>query len=307
MNRESICCPICKSEKNETILFAKDFRFKISADSFRVAKCKQCAFIFINPRPPEIIINKFYPQDFNMRQNTPLFKVIEPCFKRTQNSTIKLIKKYKNKGRVLDIGCGNADFLLAMQENGYDVYGVESNKGAEKFSSKDLKGRILYKELEQCGFDSKSFDIVTMFQSLEHIYNLDNLFREINRIMKDGAILFISVPNARFFEYRLFGPYAYTLEVPRHLYFFTRDALRNLLVKKGFTIDRFRRDIIGELSLTPASVYHGVWNYLQDKPGIRIEILHSLSFVPLVILGFFLHLTFIGEGHILQVICRKNV
>lgn len=169
------------------------------------------------------------------------------------------------------------------------------NADSNNFASKLLEGRIFYKKLTECNFPEKSFDFVTMFQSLKHMHNLDELFKEISRIIKDDGLVYIYVPNMEFFEFRLFGPYYYNLEVPRHLYCFTSNSITNLLSRYGFKIDRFFRNHLYELALTPTSFHHGLWSWLEDKNIIKNNTLKRLTFVPLIIarliLRFFLFLT----------------
>ena len=173
---EEINCPICGSSEHSFFLKSKDFRFEIYSNAFQVVKCRGCRFLFLNPRPIQSSIGNFYPADFNKRDQSFLYKIIGRCFNISQKFTISLLKKYKNTGHILDIGCGNGDFLLAMNKFGYDVWGVEPNPGSELLASEQLKKRILYNDLKKCNFASDTFDIITLFQSLEHIHDLSGLF-----------------------------------------------------------------------------------------------------------------------------------
>jgi 2-polyprenyl-3-methyl-5-hydroxy-6-metoxy-1,4-benzoquinol methylase len=234
MELEKINCPLCGSKEQKLLFKSKDFRLKAQQERFGVVRCQKCLFIFLNPRPRQVDI-------------------------------IGFLQDRKPSGRLLDIGAGTGLFLERMESRGYDVYGVEISENAKDHFSTSLKPKIYDRNLEECGFKESSFDIITMFQSLEHVHNFDGLLKEARRILKPDGIMYLTVPNADFCEYRIFGPYAYTLEVPRHLYFFTKQSLRNLLLKNGFIVDRFRRNIMSEFFLAPASVYHGIWNFLTDK------------------------------------------
>lgn len=286
MKSEKINCPICNQDNYKLYLVSKDFRLKMSNEYFNIVKCKACNFMFLNPRPEKSIITDFYPGDFNSQDESILYKIIEPCFRIAQSYAIKLIKKYKPHGKTLDIGCGNGDFLLAMYKNGYDVYGVELNQESKKFCSAYIAGRISYGELKECHFKPNTFDIITMFQSLEHIYNLNELLEEIKHILKDDGILYICVQNADFFETHLFRSYHYNLEVPRHLYFFTKRSLTNLLLMHEFKILSFIRNSIFEIVSTPASFYHSLWNYLEDREILDSHIFKYLHFCLQLLLDF---------------------
>ena len=306
MKLEEINCPICASKDFDLLLKAKDYRLRFFEDIFNIVKCRNCEFIFLNPRPSQDEFLNFYPTDFHKNDTSLLYKIIEPCFTISLKNTIRTLKRYKKQGKILDIGCGNGSFILAMQKHGYDVWGVELNPEAQKYTPLNFKGRIFFQELKECKFPEKSFDIITMFQSLEHVADLGTLFTEIRRIIKDKGIFYICVPNADFFESRLFGSYYYNLEVPRHFYFFTCKTLGNLLTRNGFNAFRVVRDNIFESVLTPASFYHGLWNFLSDKNILRNRILKYLSFLPLVIVRLFLRLFFIFDSQNLKIIFQRS-
>lgn len=296
---------MCNSADAETAFRSRDFRFKSVNENFDIVKCKDCGFTYLNPRPHKNEITKFYPSDFNEFDRSFLYRLLKPCFWLAQESTVRLFKKYKKEGRYLDIGCGNGEFMLAMHRHGFDAWGIEANPEAEKFADRGLTGRILYKDIKECSFLPKSFDIITMFQSLEHIYDLAELFSEINRVLKDDGLLYICVPNSAFFEARLFGPYYYNLEVPRHLYFFTKKSLEALLAKHGFKVRKLLRESVCEMASTPASFYHGIWNFLSDR-GISINnTVKSLTYVPLVITRLIIRPIFLFQKQNLKVLCIK--
>lgn len=305
MELENIVCPLCSHNENGVLFKSGDFRFNSGDRNFTVVKCKECGFMFLNPRPARNEIAGFYPPDFNKIDRSFSYKLLEPCFRLAQESTIKSFKKYKRSGKSLDIGCGNGEFILAMQRHGFDACGVEANPEAKKFADRRIEGCILYKDIKECAFPQKSFDVITCFQSLEHIHDLGGLFTEIGRVLKDGGLLYICVPDSDFFEARLFGPYYYNLEVPRHLYFFTKNTLQALLSRHGFKAVRLFRESLCEMVSTPASFYHGIWNFLSDR-GIRFnKAIKSLTYVPLVIIRLIVRLIFLFQGQNLKVLFIK--
>lgn len=303
MSLENTTCPICGCNYYATILEAKDFRFRTTEDNFKIAVCKQCGFRFLNPRPKESEIAKYYPPGFNKKSGSPFDKIINDLFNFAQQNAINSIfKKYKKSGKMLDLGCGNGTFLLAMQKNGYEVWGTELNPCAREYVPDLLKERILYKDLVSCNFAEKSFDIITMFQSLEHMFNLKEILENVHKILKDNGILYICVPNMDFFESRLFGKYYYNLEVPRHLYFFTKESLDNLMLNNGFKRVKMLPKSLFELILTPLSFYHSIRYSLSEKFTPFHKVLEPLILLPLFVTRFFLLLVFITERQDLEAI-----
>lgn len=303
---ETISCPVCGSYSHRVIFKSKDFRFKMNNDIFfNVVSCNNCSLFFLNPRPKKSHIAEVYPLRFYEKDKSFLFKLIEPCFRISQQLTIRLLKKHRKNGKTLDIGCGSGDFVLAMQKNGYDAWGVEPNLYAKEFAINCIEGRILCKDIKECNFSPKSFDIITMFQSLEHIDEIKSLFGEIKRVLKDDGLLYICVPNMDFFEFKLLGPYSYNLEVPRHLYFFRRKSIKEFLLKNGFKVNSFLGESIFEYISTPASLHHGLWNFLGEEDILKNNIIKSLTFIPLVLMKFILRVIFFFQNQNIKVLCYK--
>ena len=306
MQLEEIDCPVCAVGDYELLFKAKDYRLRLAKETFNIVECRKCGFIFLNPRPLREALLNFYPVDFHKNDSSFLYKAIEPCFALAQKNSIRILKKYQKQGRLLDVGCGNGNFIHAMQNNGFDVSGVELNLEAQKYVPLDLKGRIFFKELRECKFADKSFEIITMFHSLEHVADIRNLLEEVRRIIKDKGIFFICVPNADFFESRIFGPYYYNLEVPRHLYFFNQKTLCKLLATNGFVPIKVIKEDFSEWVLTPASFYHGLWNLFSDKYIFKSRILKLLSFIPLVLVKILLRIIFIFDSQNVKIVFQKS-
>ena len=97
--------------------------------------------------------------------------------------------------------------------------------------------------------DNDTFDIATLWHTLEHLPNpLENL-EEIRRILKCGGLLFIEVPNINFLEnyfFRLFGIANY-LFFKEHLVHFTPKTLKGMVIKAGFVVKELT---ISDISMT---------------------------------------------------------
>jgi SAM-dependent methyltransferase len=260
----------------------------------------------LNPRPSQNESTLFYPKLFYQVKDKLVYKIFGVFYRGIQVFSNRIIVRQKKRGRLLDIGCGRGDYLLAMQRKGYDVYGVDISEHIKNFIPDDLKKRVYNKNVEECHFPEEFFDIVTMFQSLEHVSNLNETLGEIRKIIKDDGILYISVPNNNFFEFLLFGPYYYNLEAPRHLYFFTKMTLTRLLTKYEFGGVRFIRNNLFETVSTPASFYHGLINFLDAK-NVRLNgFFKAMIFVPLVLFRFILRSLLFFEEQNLKAVCFKN-
>ena len=116
--------------------------------------------------------------------------------------------------KVLDIGCGIGNFLLRAREKTSEVYGLELNKAAAEICrSRNLK---VYNEfIEEHSFDHEGYyDMVVMFQVLEHVSDVEKFIRASLKVLKAGGKLLIGVPNSKPYFAR-YDKYC-TLNLPPH-------------------------------------------------------------------------------------------
>jgi SAM-dependent methyltransferase len=304
MDTELIDCPICAGKNLKTEFITKDFRYPALGVTFTIVRCSLCNFKFLNPRPTQNSSGEFYKSGFYKPGNSICYTIIRPLANLVKRNLVSTIKKYRSNGRVLDIGCGNGEFISLLMRNGFDAYGVEPSSQAPNYFLSSASGRIYNKNLGDCKFEDNYFDCIIMWQSLEHIHSLVDTLREIKRIIKPGGLMLVSVPNDNFFESKIFGTYYYNLEVPRHLYFFTRHSLTSLFKKNGYGDIKFKKNPFLELVCTPASFFYGVTYFLADKRIIGKKVLMNVLYFPLIILRLILRSIFIFDEQNLNIVAK---
>ena len=148
---------------------------------------------------------------------------------------IRLIKRHKEKGSLLDIGCSVGFLLEEARNQGFDAEGMELNKKAVDIAAS--KGfNVKRCMLNEAGYDSEKFDAVILNHILEHINEPNDFLYSIFKIMKKDGILVIGVPNHDSLVARLLKRNWYGWGMPEHLWHFDRKSLKYLLAKNGFII-----------------------------------------------------------------------
>ena len=128
-------------------------------------------------------------------------------------------------GRLLEIGCGAGNQLLALKKAGWEVRGVDFDPDAVKAAvSQGLDVRL--GDVREMNFPEASFEAIVMGHVVEHVYDPVNLLRECKRLLTPGGTLVAITPNAASFGHRMFGADWRGLEPPRHLVVFTPKALQ---------------------------------------------------------------------------------
>lgn len=142
-------------------------------------------------------------------------------------------------GRTLDIGCGDGKYLAWLRDVwGWEVHGVELSAAATRLAREELNLDIRIGTLEEARFPAEYFDLVTMWDALEHISSPTQELREVARVLKPGGTLRVVVPNIASWPARIFKGAWAPLLPPEHLFHFSTHTLRAYLEKTGFQVER---------------------------------------------------------------------
>lgn len=142
--------------------------------------------------------------------------------------------------RLLDIGCGDGNFLKIANRLGYTAEGLEFDQQAVDVA-RTSGLTVHYGSLPQTELLSGSWDVVTLSQVIEHVHDPVASLREMARLLRPGGTLWLATPNVDAPGHARFGPDWRGLEPPRHLAVFSSQALRNCLEQAGFEDIRFRQ------------------------------------------------------------------
>jgi SAM-dependent methyltransferase len=135
--------------------------------------------------------------------------------------------------RILDLGCGNGDFLAVAQDLGYGAVGLDADPKAVAFArARGLEVRC--GGVPGSGEAPHSFDHVFMSHVLEHLHDPVAVLREARSLLVPGGRLWLSLPSVSSEGLRRFGPHWRGLEPPRHLALFDPPRLARLLADVGY-------------------------------------------------------------------------
>ncbi|AWM39339.1 putative S-adenosylmethionine-dependent methyltransferase/MSMEI_2290 [Gemmata obscuriglobus] len=278
-------CPLCGSDADPgpPVLEAPDpLPPPKTGLMFAVVRCRRCALVFTNPRPSERAITRFYPPDYEphrrprqprrTRRARPLLARLfgRPCAER------RGALPWPGPGRLLDFGCGTGGFLKTMADRGWAVTGLDSCPGVIDAVRTGYGLPALVGSLPHPDLAPGSFDVVTMWHSLEHIHRPLELLREAFKLLIPGGKLVVATPNIESAPYRLFGPAWFGLDLPRHLTHFAPGTLTAMLQAAGFRaapVRQFRHSDWLRMSARRAAAVGAAGPFarlLQWKPAARL-------------------------------------
>ena len=205
---------------------------------FKILRCVHCGLYTLRPKLTTEAIKAYYPKEYiayvKAVEDEPGFIQYLDRLLAREKRVRQIIKRSKAPGRILDVGCATGILLSGMQRRGWECYGVEPDLKSAEYACQRFGLDIYPGYLEDALYSENFFDVVTMMDVLEHVYDPINTLQEVNRILKNGGILIGSLPNADAWERYLFGPYWVGWEVPRHYRTFTPETIQQLLKAQGF-------------------------------------------------------------------------
>jgi SAM-dependent methyltransferase len=237
-------CPLCSSEK--ILLFLQTNDFFLSKEPFPLFRCYDCSFLFTQDHPEEKDIGSYYDSKEYFSHNDNARGLISFLYKTSrswmQRKKCRIVKTFSGiqRGNILDVGCGTGHFLAQMKKAGWNTKGTEINEKAREYARSMLgidasEPEIIY------SLPSGSFNTITLWHVLEHIYDPSILFSEFSRLLSPDGTLIVALPNCNSADAKHYRKFWAAFDVPRHIWHFSPDTFLMFARKNGFNITSIRR------------------------------------------------------------------
>jgi len=266
-------CPICNASERQVLHSdLVDSSFRCAPGSWTLWQCAKCRSAYLDPRPtPETIglaYENYYThgagsskvdyQSLNLLRkirrrlvngysrrrygsaDEPAYELgfylahLVPFIRKVTDRQYRHIPfPAGNANKLLDIGCGNGDFLMLASSCGWEVCGLDPDANA--VLSATNRGLDVHQAGEEhFKGESDLFDVITLSHVIEHVHSPRDTIENCFNLLKPGGMIWIETPNIDSFGYELFGKYWRGLETPRHITILNRQSLHNIISKSGF-------------------------------------------------------------------------
>lgn len=212
---------------------------------YRVVECSGCGLVYVTPRLQGEALRAVYDEGYWKSSNPKQrgyadYASESPLYLKTFGKRMTLVRRHlPAKARILDVGCAAGFFLRVAQRDGHDVHGVEMSAAIAGEAQKALgSDRVHVGTLDEAiaakGHAPASFDLVTLWDVVEHVPDPQALLRTIRGLIKPGGKLLLETQNVASRWARLLGPRWHHFKHDEHLYHFTPATIRRLLADCGF-------------------------------------------------------------------------
>ncbi len=243
---EDIACNLCGA-RNNTLLYPSSLitdtpdpsEFRCTSSAYGVhppiVKCRECGLVYANPRWASSVVHDSYtvvqdPTYVEEREGRVL------TFSRNLRPFEDLVATNSHTRRLLDVGCHIGVMVELAQRRGWDAWGVEpSTWAAEQARGRGL--HVITGTLAEAGLEENYFDVVTMWDVIEHLTDPLAELRQVHRVLKPGGIFVIhTIDIESLFAHIMGKRWPWLMEM--HLYYFSPRTLGKMLTKVGFEVIR---------------------------------------------------------------------
>lgn len=239
-----VSCPLCGSNNYKVLykstLKKEDLKKEVLTESLKnslddyskhsqIVRCLECSMIYTNPMEDAKAILEGYGDvvDYEYLKTEKFRKIL-------LEEHLNAVEKFIRPGKILDVGCFVGYFLELAKSRGWQVQGIEPSKWATK-EAKKRKIEIIGKTLKNIRGRNLKFDVVTMWDVIEHIHDPNPTVGLAGKLLKKNGLLALATPNIESPFAKLTGKNCPFL-IRMHLLFFSPKTLENLFTKNGFKV-----------------------------------------------------------------------
>lgn len=240
MNKLKIdTCPLCGSRQLKPVWTCTDHY--ASGETFELYRCVDCGFLLTQGAPVAAEIGKYYETPDYISHSDTRKGLMNRVYHGVRQFMLlrkaQLVERTSGRtsGSLLDIGTGTGYFPHTMQQRGWQIQAIEKSAQARAFARNhfglDVKADEVFQQLPADGFD-----VITMWHVMEHLEPLNETWIQLRKLLKARGVLVLAVPNPASYDAQKYGKRWAAYDVPRHLWHFTPEVMRQWGAKHGFRL-----------------------------------------------------------------------
>jgi SAM-dependent methyltransferase len=242
-------CVLCGRSDLSYLILPGHIPDKIGLGQFvGILECRHCGLVFCD-RAKSLVDSDYYREDRTKDSaKQQIIEAVAPAYLAEFKRRLDEIERLCRPGRILDVGCGFGNFLGLARQRGWETYGIDISAKALQVARKKHSGVTFWQgTLETTSLQTDFFDVVTLWDVIEHLPNPVMTMKSIRRILVDGGLLVIKTPNQDWLGRRLSlwlykaslrtirFPLKYLWYLP-HFYYFRPKTITLLLERTGFEL-----------------------------------------------------------------------
>jgi SAM-dependent methyltransferase len=206
-------------------------------NSHDILQCRQCGLG--RTEASSFDVRSYYTEDYfsgARRDGYADYQGSEPILRREFARTVRFIRRFRNSGRLLEIGCAYG-FFLQEASRFYEATGIEIADAAVAF----CRGRGL-SVTNGVADDAtlaqlEMLDVIVLLDVIEHLPDPQSTLTLCRQHLNPGGVIVITTGDFASLYARMAGPRWRLMTPPQHLWFFTPESIQRLSHSLGLAME----------------------------------------------------------------------
>jgi len=242
-------------------------------EGFAVVRCPACSLVFVGDPLEDIDFSGLYDASYYRSADARLYADYfgeETGRRAAARRNLRLLRLFARRGRILDVGCA-AGFFLAEAKQYFEPFGVEFSPVSSAFARERFGLDVRTGTLAESGFSDGFFNVVTLWDVIEHVPDPAALLGEVFRVLRPGGLAVLTTGDIESPFARRAGSEWPLMTPPWHLYFFNRKTILGISEATGFRpVFLFTRGAVSGNALFRNPVARFLGNVFQRGDVLQI-------------------------------------
>lgn len=205
----------------------------------QIVRCNNCNHIYADVDMSNEALRSLYSKDYFEGNEYSNYFADKEALSRNFRLRLKRLRKYLDPVRhkhLLEIGSAFGFFLEAARNDFETVLGMDISEDAIRYVNEELHLDALCQDFLDHNFGDQTFDVVCLWDTIEHLVSPERYIRRISTLTKTGALLAFTTGDISSLNARLRKGKWRLIHPPTHMHYFSRATLQKLLEDSGFRI-----------------------------------------------------------------------
>jgi 2-polyprenyl-3-methyl-5-hydroxy-6-metoxy-1,4-benzoquinol methylase len=290
--RVDVPCNLCSSEARQPYC---------PENGLGLVQCQNCGFVYVSPRPDAEELYALYGETYFHNNDSGVVGYSdyirdEANIRKTARRRLMQLEQFIAPGSLLDVGCATGFFMDEASQRGWTVEGLDVSSFGVDYGRSHFDLNTHQGALTALDLPGDSYDLVTMWDVIEHVPDPTAYVNEAARLLHSGGVISLATPDVDSLPARLAGRRWVGFKLSEeHVYYFSVKTLSQMLTQAGFEVVNVRH--IGKF--VPLSLF-------RDRLGMYFPWLSKLLEMGEKALGLSEWALYINPYDIVQVTARKK-
>jgi 2-polyprenyl-3-methyl-5-hydroxy-6-metoxy-1,4-benzoquinol methylase len=231
--RRHVPCNLCGSDQRQPFC---------PENGLGLVQCQQCGLVYVSPRPDAAELYALYGETYFQNNESGVVGYAnyirdEANIRRTADKRLRLLERYVQPGRMLDVGCAVGFFIDEARRRGWQVQGLDVSSFAVDYAASRFSLDVQHGSFTDLAFEPGAYDLVTLWDVIEHVPDPKAYVQQAAALLRPGGVISLATPDVDSIPARLAGRrwVGYKLS-EEHIYYFSITTLTRMLDEAGFDV-----------------------------------------------------------------------